>query len=172
MNDLHDKFSQIYDQYLDKIYRFVFVKVSSEDVAKDLTSETFVRCWNSLNKNDKIDNVQAFLYRIARNLVIDHYRDKAKIQTVSTENLPIVDIKIDLLGSAQLSSDMQNVKLAIAKLNSDYQDVIIWHYLDELSIGEMAQTMKKSEGAVRVMLHRALESLRGELGDDNTNQSA
>lgn len=172
MNDLHDKFSQIYDQYLDKIYRFVFIKVSSEDVAKDLTSETFVRCWNSLSKNDNIENVQAFLFRVARNLIVDHYRDKAKTQTISTDNLPIIDPKIDLLGKAQLSSDIQNVKLAISKLNSDYQDVIIWHYLDELTIGEMAQTMKKSEGAVRVMLHRALEGLRGELGEDDDTQSA
>lgn len=165
MNNLHDKFSQIYDQYVGKIYRFVFIKVSSEDVAKDLTSETFVRCWNSLCKSDNIENVQAFLYRIAKNLIVDHYREKARTSATSIENMPIIDPKIDLLGRAELNSDISNVRLAISKINSDYQDVIIWHYLDELSIGEIAETLKKSEGAVRVMLHRALESLREELGE-------
>ncbi|PIU15604.1 RNA polymerase subunit sigma-70, partial [bacterium (Candidatus Gribaldobacteria) CG08_land_8_20_14_0_20_39_15] len=73
MANLRKKFSKIYDQYINKIYRFIFLKVNSQEIAQDLTSETFLRGWESFKeKNEEIENIQAFLYRIARNLVTDH----------------------------------------------------------------------------------------------------
>ena len=78
MSDLKETFSQIYDQWIEKIFRFVFLKVNSEEVAQDLTSETFTRCWECFKNGDKIDNPSAFLYQIARNLVVDFYRQEVE----------------------------------------------------------------------------------------------
>ena len=80
MANKRKEFGKIYDKYIDKIYRFIFLKVSSEDVTKDLCSETFLRGWEAFQDEKKIDNIQAFLYQIARNLVIDHYREKGRAQ--------------------------------------------------------------------------------------------
>lgn len=166
MNNAQDIFSRDYDRFVDKIYRFCFIKVNSREIAEDIASETFLRYWEALNKKGReIDNYQAFVFSIARNLVIDHYRQKGKAQLVSADDIPIVDTEIDLVGTSFINSDMAQARLAISKLNSDYQDVIIWHYLDDLTISEIARAMNKSEGSARVMLSRALSSLREKMGE-------
>ena len=161
MKNKRKEFSKIYDKYINKIYRFIFLKVSSQEIAQDLCSETFLKGWESFNKNqEEIENIQAFLYRIARNLVIDHYREKGRTQVVSPEFIPIVDPSPGIEEKMALSSDIDNIRTALVSLGGEYQDVIIYRYLDELSISEIAKIMEKSEGAVRVALHRALKSLR------------
>ena len=153
-------FSKIYNQYIDKIYRFIFLKVSSQEIAQDLTSETFLRGWESFKNGNKIENPQAFLYKIARNLVTDHYREKGKTRIVSADYVKITDPRTNLEEKAVLSSDLDTIKMALTNLREDYQNVIIWHYLDDLSISEIAKIMDKSKEATRVQLHRALKSLK------------
>ena len=160
MANLRKIFSKIYNQYIDKIYRFIFLKVNSQEVAQDLTSETFLRGWESFKNGNKIENPQAFLYQIARNLVTDHYREKGRTQVVSAEYVPIVDPREDLEGKAILRSDINTIRLALANLKEDYQNVIIWHYLDDLPIPEVAVLLNRSEQATRVLLSRALAALR------------
>jgi RNA polymerase sigma-70 factor (ECF subfamily) len=166
--NLRKEFSKIYDKYIDKIYRFVFLKVNSPEVAEDLTSETFLRGWQTFriqNSEFRIQNPPAFLYQIARNLVIDYYRQKGRAQVVSAD-YRIIDPRINLEEKANLNSDFEQVRDALANLKEDYQDVIIYRYLDELSVPEIAKVMQKSEGTVRVLLHRALVALRNELHTD------
>ena len=165
MADLRKVFSKIYDQYVDKIYRFIFLKVNSQEIAQDLTSETFLRTWEkfSQGKGNPIENPQAFLYQTARNLVIDHYREKGKAQVVSAELTPIIDPRQSLEEKTMLRSDLNTIRIALAELKEEYQNVIIWHYLDDLPIREVAKMMGRTEEATRVLLHRALNSLREKL---------
>jgi RNA polymerase sigma-70 factor (ECF subfamily) len=166
--DLRKEFSKIYDKYIDKIYRFVFLKVNSPEVAEDLTSETFLRGWQTFkiqNSKFRIQNPPAFLYQIARNLVVDYYRQKGRAQVVSAD-YRIIDPRINLEEKANLNSELEKVRRALANLKDEYQDVIIYRYLDELSVPEIAKVMQKSEGTVRVLLHRALAALRNELHTD------
>lgn len=161
MSNLRENFSKIYDKYVDKIYRFVFVKVNSQEIAQDLTSETFLRGWKSFqDQNKKIENHSAFLYQIARNLVVDYYRQKGKNSVISTENLPITDPRTNLEEGAIFASDLDVIKANLAGLKDEYQTVVIWHYLDDLSVPEIAKMLNKSEEGVRVTLHRALKALR------------
>ena len=167
MNNHRKIFTQIYDDYVDNIYRFIFFKVSSEEVAQDLCSETFLRGWQSFKSkeenNEEIENPKAFLYQIARNLVTDHYREKAKTQTVSADYVSIVDPGQDLEEQAFSRSDLDTIRLALTDLKDNYQEIVVWHYVDDLSIPEISKMLKKSEGAVRVMLHRALKSLKNKV---------
>lgn len=157
------KFSKIYDRYIDKIYRFIFLKVDSREIAEDLCSETFLRTWEILKeKNPGIDNVQAFLYKVARNLVIDYYRKKARPEIVPAQNVQLLDTKVDLEKQALLNSDIKQIKQSIARLKDDYQNVLIWRYLDEMSIKEIGQMLDRTKNATRVLLHRALKALRKE----------
>jgi len=161
MKNPQKKFSKIYDKYINKIYRFIFLKVNSLDIAEDLCSETFLKGWQVFKEDsNKIENPQAFLYQIARNLVIDHYREKGGTNFVSPEIVPIVDPNPGVEEKMALSSDIDNIRTALVSLGGEYQDVIIYRYLDDLSISEIAEMLNKSEGAVRVMLHRALKALR------------
>ncbi len=156
-------FSIIYDQYVDKIYRFIFLKVNSQEIAEDLTSETFLKGWGAFKNPNDIKNPPSFLYKIARNLVIDYYRQKDQKKTISVDDLRITDPRSNLEEKAILNSDLSIVKEALGNLKEDYQTVIIWHYLDDLTIPEIAKVLQKSEEATRVMLHRALKELKGKL---------
>ena len=166
MANIRKEFTKVYDKYVKKIYRFVLLKVNSAEIAEDLTSEVFMRGWQSFKGQgpDKIDNLQAFLYQIARNLLADHYRQETKAQLVSVEYAPpLPDAKQDLEEMSFIQSDMEQVKAALVNINDDYREVIVWYYLDELKVPEIAKILDKSEPTVRVLIHRALQALKAEL---------
>jgi len=164
MNDIQKKFSKIYDENVDKIYRFVYIKVGSKEFAEDICSEAFSRGWNVFQKKgEQIENPRAFLYKIARNLIADHWRKYGQMRTIPVEYVQMSDPQIDLEKQVALGSDMESVRNALASINDNYQNIIVWHYLDELSIKEVSKAMKKSEQTVRVTLHRALKALKKEM---------
>ncbi len=164
MNKKQKIFTEIYKKYINKIYRFVFLRVNSEEKAQDLCSETFLRVWEIFNnKERKIDNYQSFLYQTARNLIIDFYRKRGRTQIVPIEELNISDPTQDLEDKTIINSDIKEVQTILTTLKQDYQDIIIWYYIEELSISEISQILNKSEGATRVMLHRALNALRNKI---------
>ena len=162
MANFRKEFSKIYDKHVEKIYRFIYLKESSQEAAEDLTSEVFTRGWKSFeNQKCDIKNVTAFLYQIARNLIVDHYREKGQAQLVSVDMMSqLSDTAQPLEEKAMLKSEVNNVKAALAGIREEYREVIVWYYLDELSIPEMAKMMGKSEEATRVQIHRALKALR------------
>ena len=156
-------FEKTYNKHIEKIFRFIFLKLDSKESAEDLTSETFSRYWRALCAKTKIDNHSAFLYRIAKNLIADYYRKKSKVQFASVQNENydfIIDSHIDLAKRAIINSDIQEVKAKLCNVNENYQDIIIWHYLEEFSIKEIAGILGKSEATTRVLLHRAMQSLK------------
>lgn len=157
-----DEFSLIYDEYITKIYRFVFLKVNTSEIAEDLSSEVFARTWKEFNRKE-IKNIQAFLYGVARNLIADYYRTGEKRKIVAIEATFDVQDEDDLQNRVNIDSDMEMVRKALSDINEDYQNYIIWRYLEELSISEIAEIIDKSEESVRVGVHRALQSLKGKL---------
>jgi RNA polymerase sigma-70 factor, ECF subfamily len=157
------EFGKIYDQHVSPIYRFILLKVNSREKAEDLTAEVFTKGWDKFKKKERIENVRAFLYQIARNLVVDHYREKGRIRTISTDDVLIVDSNPGVDEKAEISSDFAQVTMALSKVKEDYKDVVIMKYLDQLSVPEIAQVMGKSEGSVRVTIHRALNALKSEM---------
>ncbi|MBU4274834.1 sigma-70 family RNA polymerase sigma factor [Patescibacteria group bacterium] len=165
MENCEKKFSKIYDKYIEKIYRFVFVKVNSQETAEDITSKVFMRGWEVFKeRGDEIKNLSAFLYQIARNLVIDHYREKGRTQIISPDFVPqMADPRTNIEETAIMHADLSMVKLALKDLKDDYQNVIIWHYLDGLSVREVSHLLDRSEEATRVLLHRALGALKERL---------
>lgn len=164
MSDKRKLFSRIYDKHIDKIYRFVLIKVNSQEIAEDLTSEAFSRTWVTFKeKGEEIENIQAFLYKTAKNLVIDYYRKKGKFQVVSANNPAIIDPRQDLERSAILNSDIELIRKALSNLKEDYQNAIIWYYLDDLSISDVSELLGRTKETTRVLIHRALNALRDKI---------
>ena len=157
-----EQFGKIYDLYIEKVYRFVYLKVNSQEVAEDITSKVFIKAWKAFQGPDfTLKNEGAFLFKIARNAVIDHYRQKGRQKTVSVDASPeMIDQGADAHDLAILSADVNLVKRAISKLDKEQQDIIIWHYLDDMTIPEIAGLLGRPEGTVRVMLHRGLKDLK------------
>jgi len=166
MDSSKEQFSKIYDQYIEKIYRFVYLKVNSQEVAEDITSHVFMKGWESYQNNPEIKNLSAFLYQIARNNVVDHYREKGRTKIVSPDFMSeTADTKENVHEKAIINADIEVVKSAIQNIKKDYQDVIIWHYLEDMPTAQIANILGKPEGTVRVMLHRGLKALQGELNE-------
>ena len=118
-------FGNLYDLYVEKIYRFVYFKINNKEEAEDITSEVFLKTWNYLMENDKkeLSSFSGLIYRIARNSIVDHYRKKAKKQEVFLEE------GVERLSSSsdkeavEDSYDMENLMVLIKKLKQDYQEV-------------------------------------------------
>lgn len=161
MNSKEEQFSKIYDQYIGKIYRFVYLKVDSQETAEDITSKVFAKGWEAYKKDKEIANPGAFLYQIARNSVVDHYRGKDKINALSIDAMPeMTDQKIDPHNKAVLGGDIEAIKSALLGVKKDYQDIIILHYLEDMPVKDIAELLGKPAGTVRVMLHRGLKDLK------------
>ena len=155
-------FSQIYDQHIDKIYRFIFLKVNSEDAAKDICSETFLKTWKTIQNGKEINDIKPFLYKVARNLLTDFYRKKPNIPIPLADCPEIQDSRSNLAAESMNSFDLEQLKTVLAKMQDNYREVITLHYIEDYSVQEVASIIGKREGTARVMLHRALKTLRSE----------
>lgn len=181
------EFEKIYDDNVEQIFRFVYLKTSSKDDAEDITSKVFTRFWETLRKGeeDNLRNPRAFLYTITRNLVIDYYRryrperstpekegtsgssprKHYKSKHVPLEEVVVEDREMRADQRALLNSQIEEVKNALSQINEDYQNIVIWYYLDELTISEIADLLQKPESSVRVLIHRAVTALKKELNN-------
>ncbi len=193
-----EEFEKIYDNHVDQIFRFVYLKVSSKETAEDITSKVFIRAWGAVKKGEvfcerkkgfqkkaslsvpessaSLRNPRAFLYQIARNLVIDYYRQNRKREDdekgssknfpqtkVSLEKVVVPDKEMRADERAILESQVEEVKNALKGMKEEYQNVIIWYYLDELTSAEIADLLEKPESSIRVLIHRAVSALRKNL---------
>lgn len=161
-------FSRFYDLYVKKIYRFAYLKVGLREEAEDLTSETFLKAWDYFSRtpNHKINNVKAFFYQVANNLITDFYRKK-KLIPLSLDRLEgankLADGQISEFEKIEKDEEVSRLMSALKNIPENYANIIIWYHLEELEISEIAEILKKSEGTVRVTIHRALKALKKEL---------
>lgn len=154
-------FGMLYDHYHPKIYRFVLVKVSCREEAEDLTHQVFLHAWQNIQNYRNFGfPFSSWLYRIARNQVIDHYRTHKNTLAIDEVNSDLFPDTADSGASAEQNLRLDAVRAALATLKSEYQDVIIMRFIEELSLKETAAAIKKSEGAVKLIQHRALKQLR------------
>jgi RNA polymerase sigma-70 factor (ECF subfamily) len=130
--------------------------------AEDMMEDIFLRVWHSMsNYREQGVPFIAFLFRIARNGLIDHYRHAgASKQQVSIDDVPLYDGQPTPGESMITSLEHQEVRLLLARLREDYRTVLVLRFLSDLSPEETAQVMGRSPGAVRVLQHRALSVLR------------
>jgi len=165
-----EAYARLYDYYVDRIFRFILFKVSSVEVAEDLTSEVFLKTWEYINRTtEKIGNFNALIYRVARNAVIDYYRSKSrKFQSIDDEEaFNEIEDKRNLEKEVSVKLEVQNIQNHLAKLKDIYREVIVLKYIEDFSIAEIAEVMEKKKGAVRVLLHRALKALKEIAGEES-----
>lgn len=162
-----ESFGRIFDFYQEKIYRFVYLKVATGEDAEDITAETFLKAWHHIKEGKKITSLQAFLYQVARNLVVDFYRKKgAPTESIEDAEITIADRSdLSLEEKMTLKSDMAKVEGALRMIKDAYREVIVLHFLNELSLTETAKVIGKTPGAARVLLHRGMKALKGVLGE-------
>jgi RNA polymerase sigma-70 factor (ECF subfamily) len=153
-----DAFAQLYDACLDRVYRYIFFRVSDEQTAEDLTSHVFLKAWEKLDRYRPNGPFMAWLYAIARNTVIDHYRTRR--QTVSLdEAAPLPARNKDPDDLLQLEFELGLVRSAMKQLTNEQQEVLMLKFIAEFDTAQIARRMGKSQGAIRALQMRALQAL-------------
>lgn len=160
-----DKFSkkelaEIYDQNYLPIYRFIYRQVGDVEISRELSSEVFHRMlkFTQNSMDDPIQDLTPWLYCVARNLVVDHYRRQQHRNHLALDD--------ELIGSSHDTAEMVEIRLAaertrmaIQKLTPDQRQVIILKFMEGLSNQEVADLLSKPVGAVKSLQHRALVAL-------------
>jgi RNA polymerase sigma-70 factor (ECF subfamily) len=162
-----EAYGALYDRYVDAIYRYISMRVSTQEDAEDLTEMVFLKTFEKLRSRSKpIDYFSAWLYRCAHNLVIDHYR-------TYKQNTPLEQVEamsgLDELPEGALLRREERFRLirALHKLESAHQQVLLCRFINNMSYSETAQIMNINEGHLRVLQYRALQKLLREMDTDN-----
>ena len=170
-----EAFGQLYERYVDRIYNYVYYRVGNEADAEDLTSKIFYRAMQHIGRyQDQGVPFSAWLYRIARNLVSNWYRDQSRRTIISLDD--IAQWQFSEEGpelAAEWEENREMLLAAIRRLPSERQEMLILKFVDRQSNAEIGRIMGRSEGAIKSLYHRTLLSLREELAKDNapTNRS-
>lgn len=159
-------FGLLYKHYQPKIYRFVYFKVGRREEAEDLTHHVFLKAWQNIeNFKPRGFPFGSWLYRMARNQVIDFYRTQKSNLSIDELDPDSLRGNEDVAHALDHRLDIQKVRQAILRLKPEHQDVLIMRFIEEYSVKEVADALKKSEGAVKLLQHRAMEKLKTYLNE-------
>ena len=156
----------IYDEYHDRIYRYIYRQVGEVDTARDLTADVFQRLLQAFHLGGGPDrHLSAWLYRSAHNAVVDFYRRRALRQHLPLDEA-LVDGDADPVAEVEQRLATNRVRAALRELSLEQKDVIVLKFLEGLSNQEVAESLDKTVGAVKSLQHRALAALQRRLAED------
>jgi RNA polymerase sigma-70 factor (ECF subfamily) len=159
-----EAFGELYTDHVTKIYRYVYYNVHNKEHAEDITQEVFLKAWKAIGScKGKEKTFSSWLYRIAHNLIIDKIR-KSQKQSSREAELP-EDIR-DTSDRMEISLEQRDLLKVIDVLSPNQRQVIVMKFIEEMDNREIAETMGKSTGAIRILQMRALETLRNTLGKE------
>ena len=165
-------FGLLYDRYQPQIYRFIYLKVSHREEAEDLTHQVFFQSWKKISEyNFEGFPFGSWLYRVARNEIIDYYRTRKihyDIYKISEEGKE-PKIKDPISEIIDRAIDISRIEKAIRGLKPTEQDVIILRFIEDFSPAEVGQMIDKTPEAVRVLQHRAIKRLKQVLNQQEQN---
>lgn len=158
-----DHFDPLYSMHVEAIYKYLYRRTLVKEVAEDLTSITFIKALEGI-KSFKANKgeLRAWLYRIARNALIDHYRNNAS-KTVGIESVWDLAGSFDSTLDAERSIDAKKLHEALKKLNASQREIVLLRIWEGLSYKEIADLTGKSEGNCKVLFSRSVTELRKHL---------
>lgn len=157
-------FAQLYEAYLGRVYRYVAYRVGCKEDAEDLTGQVFLRALESIGSYQwRGLPFSAWLFRIAHNLVVDHYRRRGRGGAVSLEEVPE---PVGPGGDPLVGLEMADVREALSHLTEAQRQALLLRLVAGLSVAETARAMGKSPGAIKALQHAGLAALRRRLAGE------
>lgn len=157
-----DAIEALYDRHRPNIFRYVWSRVGDRHTAEDLTGDVFLRMLAALPQYRTTGMpFRAWLYRIAHNLLVDHFRWENKRAEVPLDTIEERDAgRYDPASTAERKLDAERVRHALSQLDPSHREIVVLRFLCELSLREVAQILGKTEAAVKSLQHRSLTALR------------
>lgn len=155
-------FLKAYDELADAVFRHCYFRTYDRDKAKDIAQEAFMRVWNYLAQGKKIDNIRAFVFRTATNLIIDDVRKKKNRPSNSLEEMHDAGVDITGTGAAEIETygDANIMIKLMEQLDSTYRDIIMMRYMEGLTPREISEITGESANIISVRLNRGLKKMR------------
>lgn len=158
-SSMKSQFLNAYDAYGDAIFRFCVLKVSNRELAQDLAQEVFMKYWQTLRKGEKLQNERAYLYTLARNLVIDWYRKK-KESSLDVLTEAGIEFQGDTSKSITDSAEAREAFEVIGQLEEGDREVLTLRFVEGFSPKEIADVTGESANTISVRIHRALKKVQ------------
>jgi len=153
-----DAFGKLYDLHLDTVYRYVYYKVSDPSEAEDLAAQVFLKAWEAMPRYQWREiPFSHWLMRLARNAVIDHYRTSRSHGDLGED---MVSQEPDPQGEYLRGEQLRSLADAVRQLPEEQRMVVVLRFVEEMDYAQLASILGKSQGALRVIQHRALAALR------------
>jgi RNA polymerase sigma-70 factor (ECF subfamily) len=155
-------FGELYDKHIKDIYRFVYYKTHHKETAEDLTSRTFMKAYENIKtyRSTKA-SFSVWLYKIARNTVIDHYRTRK--MTSNIEDVWDLKDNTDIAENTDVKIKMEEISEYMKELSSDQRDIIIMRIWQGLSYKEIAKILGKKEASCRMLYLRGINKLKDKI---------
>ena len=155
-----EAFGLLYEEYEERVYRYVFVRTRQVEQAEDLTQEVFVRAFDGIRSyRDRGKPFSGWLFRIAHNLVIDHYRWLAKHRSIEPADVQPTSVD-DPVAEVEKKAEIKRILEAVPNLTPGQREVISLRFGAGLHLAEAAAVMGKSIGAVKMLQHQAVARLK------------
>ena len=157
-------FGELYIAYVDRIFSFVFSHYRNKQFAEDVTEEVFIKAWKAIRTcKGREDTFVAWLYKIARNHMIDEIRKLKRRPGLDTD---IIEVFAHFDNEIEGYLEQRELMMFIDKLSANQRQVVLLKFIQGLSNEEIAQVMGKSQGAIRIMQMRALDNLRKQMSGE------
>lgn len=159
-----EAFGELYDTFLERIYRYVFYQVRDQMTAEDITEEVFLKAWKAIKScKGREQTFSSWLYRIAHNHVIDNFRSQRKNVSLEMDRLTST---VDIEERVELRLEHEQLLNMISRLPEPQKQVIILKFIEGVDNREIGQIIGKRQGAIRALQMRALKTLRRQLSGE------
>jgi len=155
---------EIYDRYAPRIYAYIYGQVGDPHLAEDLVGDVFVRVVQAI-RSERLwhTSFSAWLHRIAHNIVVDHYRRRSPILSERLDEVWVPQAETDPRNMVEVAQDYERLRRALRCLTRGQQEVLVLRFGQGLTARETAEILSKTTGAVKIMQHRAVTTLRRRL---------
>ncbi|MEK7217934.1 MAG: RNA polymerase sigma factor [Patescibacteria group bacterium] len=160
-----EELAEAYGKYADAIFRHCYFRVFDRERGKELMQETFMRAWTYVSNSEKrkVQNMRAFLYRIANNLIVDEVRKKKELSLDELQKSGW-DPGYDGVTEMQKRVEQNKIFALLHKVPREYREVLVMRYIDGLTPADIAGILGESPNAISVRLHRGIKQLHAMMG--------
>ncbi len=154
------QFMKVYENYADGIFRYCLFRVWDKELARDLTQEAFCRAWSALNDGKQIDNLRAFVYKVARNLIIDNSRKRKDMSLDQMLNDAKINPPATPADKIESYVDGRLLLRSLERLDEQYKEVVMLRYIEEMTPAEIAEVLGETPNAVSIRINRGINKLK------------
>lgn len=158
------EFLKSYELWADALFRHIHFRVFDREIAKDLLQDVFMRAWEYIASGKEIEQMRAFLYRVANNSVIDHVRKKKSVSLDELSENEGFDPSDNSHARIKVGGEFSQAMEVLRGLDEQTQELLVMRYLDGFGPKEIAEIISESENVVSVRLNRAIKKAQKLIG--------